>query len=239
VLNISLPYVLISLLLIWLTAAALYFNADRDRFNKVFSSSQIILLVLSYTLINAFNTYFDLTGPVVWAVGYFSIAKVYALATDRALQRGLAFEVQPGESGIRVLLMLIIVESAEPLGDALLKKLKRELESAAQNAKDVDILRGTQHGIWGLFCDTLAVSWVNMEDARQQAERLTSNLSSLLGRVGLPQNTPVRVILHEETITADKPAASQWRAFFARAVTKLENGESGPANLKVTNEQLK
>ncbi|HEU4708103.1 MAG TPA: CHASE2 domain-containing protein [Methylophilaceae bacterium] len=232
VLNISLPYVLISLLLIWLTAAALYFNADRDRFNKVFSSSQIILLVLSFTLINAFNTYFDLTGPVVWAVGYFSIAKVYALATDRALQRGLAFEVKPGENGIRVLLMLIIVESTEPLGDALLKKLKRQLESAARNAKDVDILRGTQHGIWGLFCDMLAVSWVNMEpeDARRQAGQLTNDLPALLGQIGLPLSTPVRTILHEETITANAPPASQWRAIFAQAVAKLETAGTGSAS---------
>jgi hypothetical protein len=228
VINISLPYVVISLLLIWLTAAALYFNADRDRFNKVFSSSQIILLVFSFILINAFNTYFDLAGPVIWAIGYFSIAKVYALATDRAMQRGLAYEVKPGENGVRVLLMLIIVESAEPLGDTLLKKLKRQLDSAARSVKDVDILRGTQHGIWGLFCDTLVVSWVQSDNARQDAEQLARDMPGLLGHVGLPHNTPVRYILHEETITADKPAASQWRALFARAVAKLESASAKP-----------
>jgi adenylate cyclase len=226
VVNISLPYVLISLMLIWLTAAAFYFNADRDKFNKLFSSSQIILIVFSFILINAFNTYLDLAGPVVWAISYFSIAKVYALATERALQRGLALEVKPGEDGIRVSLMLVIVESTEPLGDALLKKLKRQLESAAQNAKDVDILRGTQHGIWGLFCDTLVVSWVQHDNARQEAEQLASELPQLLGHVGLPRSTPVRYSLHEETITADKAAASQWRALFARAVARLETQDN-------------
>lgn len=232
VVNISLPYVVISLLLIWLTAAALYFNADRDRFNKVFSSSQIILLVLSFIFINAFNTYFDLAGPVVWAIGYFSIAKVYALATERALQRGLAFEVKPGETGIHVLLMPIIVESTEPLGDALLKKLKRQLESFARTAKDVDILRGTQHGIWGLFCDTVMVSWVQTgnteaaEIAQQEATQLAKALPGILHDIGLPRSTPVRYILHEETITADKPPASQWRALFARAVARLETQDA-------------
>ena len=230
VLNISLPYVLISLMLIWLTAAALYFNADRDKFNKLFSSSQIILLALSFTFINIFNTYFDLTGPVIWAIGYFSIAKIYALATDRALQRGLAFEVRPG-SGIHVLLMPVIVESAEPMGDALLKKLKRQLESAANTAKDVDVLRGTQHGIWGLFCDTVMVSWIaetqeDAEKAREEAGQLGALLPDLLGNIGLPRSTPVRYILHEETMTADQPVASQWRAVFARAIARLETTNS-------------
>ena len=226
VLNISLPYVLISLMLIWLTAAALYFNADRDKFNKLFSSSQIILLALSFTFINIFNTYFDLTGPVIWAIGYFSIAKIYALATDRALQRGLAFDVRPG-SGIHVLLMPVIVESAEPMGDALLKKFKRQLESAAHTAKDVDVLRGTQHGIWGLFCDTVMVSWIvetreAAEKAREEASQLGASLPALLGNIGLPHNTPLRYILHEETMTADQAMASQWRAAFARAIARLE-----------------
>ncbi|HZV61239.1 MAG TPA: CHASE2 domain-containing protein [Methylophilaceae bacterium] len=227
VINVSLPYVLISLLLIWLTAAAFYFNADRDKFNKLFSSSQIMLLALSFVFINVFNTYFDLAGPVTWAIGYFSIAKIYALATDRALQRGLAFEVQPGQSGIHVLLMPIIIESPEPLGDALLKKLKRQLESAVHTAKDVEILRGTQHGIWGLFCDTVIVNWVHekkedAEKARVEAEQLGKSLPTLLGNIGLPPSTPVRYILHEETMTADNPAAGQWRALFARAIARLE-----------------
>lgn len=228
VINISLPYVLISLLLIWLTTAAFYFNTDRDKFNKVFSSSQITLIVVSFIGINAFNTYFDLTGPVAWAIAYFSIAKIYALATERALQRGLAYEIKPGGTGIHVLIMPVIVESAEPLGDALLKKLKRQIESATRTAKTVETLRGTQHGVWGLFCDMLVVSWVqasaqeNTGQARSDAEQLGKQLPALMANIGLPSGTPVRYILHEDTITAEKPAATQWRAIFAKAVARLE-----------------
>ncbi|HYD33780.1 MAG TPA: molecular chaperone TorD, partial [Methylophilaceae bacterium] len=173
------------------------------------------------------------TGPVVWAIGYFSIAKIYALATDRALQRGLAFEIRPGQTGIHVLLMPIVVESAEPLGDALLKKLKRQIDSVARTAKDVDILKGTQHGIWGLFCDTVVVSWLDEKPeaamrAREEAEQLAKKFPALLANVGLPSSTPVRYIMHEETMTAEKPAASQWRAVFALAIAKLESYNPTP-----------
>ena len=79
------PYILISLMLIWLTALAFYRNLDRDKLTTVFSSSQVTLLALSYTVINLTNTYLDFTGPITWAVMYFSVAKIYALANDRAI----------------------------------------------------------------------------------------------------------------------------------------------------------
>ena len=108
-------------MLIWLTTAAFYRNVDRDRFNTLFSTSQIALLVLSYIGINLTNTYLDFTGPITWAIGYFSIAKIYAMATDRALQRWLAFDVKTGTNGTQALMMPILIEADEPLGDTILK----------------------------------------------------------------------------------------------------------------------
>ena len=90
----KMPYILMSLALIWLTTLAFYFKMNRDRFNSLFTGSQIGLLVLSYIAINVSNTYLDLTAPLLWAAAYFGIAKIYALATDRALQRWLAFGVK-------------------------------------------------------------------------------------------------------------------------------------------------
>lgn len=226
----AVPYILVSLLLIWLTTAAFYLNADRDRFNKVFSSSQIGLLVLSYIGLNAFNAYLDFTGPVTWAVAYFSVAKIYALATDRALQRWLAFGVKAGESGTEVLLMPIVVEYEEPLGDAMLKKLKRQIELASQTPNSVDIIRGAQHGIWGLFADMIVVSWTYSatraeyaEQAKQDAAQLGSCLTELLNAIGLPPGTPMRYTLQQGTIAAGQPPAAQWRSLLAQSVIKLES----------------
>jgi adenylate cyclase len=226
----ALPYVLISLLLIWLTATMFYRNIDRDRFNRIFSSSQVGLLVFSYVSINLTNIFIDLTGPVTWAVVYFSVAKIYALATDRALQRQLAINTQVGKAGLRAMLMPVLVESDEPLGDALLKKLTREIEAIGSLPKSVEALKGTQSGIWGLFGDMLVVGWTcapddtaQIEDIRREAFEIADRLAQLLGKIGLPKSTATRHTLHEGLITDGKALAPQWRALFAEAVLGLEH----------------
>ncbi|MBU1053709.1 MAG: CHASE2 domain-containing protein [Proteobacteria bacterium] len=234
-----LSYVFISLLLIWLTTAAFYKNADRNKLNRIFSSSQIILLVISYISINTTNTYIPLSGPVIWAIAYFSIAKVYALATDLALQRWLAFGVKTGKGESQALIMPILVESEYPLGDALLKKLKRQIELNCRTPNNVDILKGSQSGIWGLFGDTIVVNWTYSEaleqyaqNAKQDAEQLAGQLSAILKNVGLPDDTKIYYSMHTGGLAGDKPLANQWRSLFAQAILKLEhNGKVNHENI--------
>ncbi len=231
----KLSYILLSLLLVWLTTTAFYFGVDRDRFNKIFSSSQIGLLVLSYIGINFTNFYLDLTGPIIWAVGYFSIAKVYALATDRALQRWLAFGVKADGTESHVLIMPIVVESQEPLTNSSLKKIKRSLELASRTPNSVEVLKGLQSGIWGLFGDMVIVIWMYADTkpeyaqaAKEDAAQLGNQLEGILRGIGLPTQTGVRYIQHEGLLNADTLAASQWRSLFAQAVIKLEHENIKP-----------
>ncbi|HZV98232.1 MAG TPA: CHASE2 domain-containing protein [Methylophilaceae bacterium] len=231
----ALPYILFSLLLIWGTTLAFYFNMDREKSNKLFSASQVGLLVLSYVGINVTNTYLDFTGPITWAVAYFSIAKIYALASDRALQRWLAFGVKPGEGAIHALIMPILVESTEPLGDPLLKKFKRQLELASRTPSNVDALKGVQSGIWGLFGDMVVVSWTYTEkhaefaqQAMQDANQIAAQLPSLMLSIGLPSDTTLRYAIHKGAFAAEQPIANQWRSLFAQAILKLEHLQSEP-----------
>ena len=228
------PYILLSLLLIWLTTAAFYFKVDRDKFNSIFTGSQIGLLVLSYIAINLSNTYLDLTAPLLWAAAFFGVAKIYALATDRALQRWLAFGVSDNAAEHRVLMMPILVEASEPLSDALLKKLKREIELSSKTPNNIEILQGTQSGIWGLFGDMLVVSWMYASDktvydesAKQDAQHISTQLPTLIASIGLPNNTLTRYALHEGKLLSQSglasSLASQWRTLFAQAVIKLEH----------------
>ncbi len=247
------PYILMSLLLLWATTLAFYLKVDRDKFNSIFTGSQIGLLVLSYLAINFSNTYLDLTAPILWAVALFGIAKIYALATDRALQRWLAFGVSADAAQHRILLMPILVEAREPLGDTLLKKLKREIELISKTPNNIEILHGTQSGIWGLFGDMLVVSWMYADSkkeydaaAKQDAEAISAQLPTLIAGVGLPNSTVTRYALHEGTlvnqagvnqsainqtsanqsVASTQPSlASQWRSLFAQAVIKLEHQE--------------
>ncbi|HQR50381.1 MAG TPA: CHASE2 domain-containing protein [Methylophilaceae bacterium] len=226
----ALPYVLMSLLLIWATASAFYRNVDRDRFNKLFSWSQIGLLVVSYIGINLTNTYLDFTGPVTWAVLYFSVAKIYALATDRALQRRLALTTHTGAAGLHTALMPVQIESDEPLGDALLKKLAREIEAVGSMPKSVEAIKGSQSGIWGLFGDMLVVGWTcapndakQTGEIRREAAEIAGRLNPLLQKIGLPDGITTRHVLHEGLIAGDKGLAPQWRILFAEAVIELEH----------------
>lgn len=226
----TLPYLAMSLLLVWLTTTAFYRNVDRDRFNSIFSSSQIALLAVSYVGINLTDTYVDLTGPVTWAVGYFSIAKVYALATDRALQRWLAFGVAPGEEGLQAILMPVQIASPEPLGDGTLKKIRGELLEIGDMPKNVESLKGIQSGIWGLFGDMLVIRWTCPHDNAAQADRIRQEaaevgeqLAAALRRAGVSSGVDAYHTLHEGVLSGDKPLAPQWRALFAQAILKLEH----------------
>jgi adenylate cyclase len=225
------PYILISLLLIWLTTAAFYSNVDRDKFNKIFSGSQLGLLVLSYIGINLSNTYLDFTGPITWAVAYFSIAKIYAMATDKALQRWLAFGTSSEGVGSHVLIMPILVDYNEPLGDAMLKKLKRQLELASTSPNSIEVLKGIQSGIWGLFADMVVVSWVYADKdpsyaqtVRKDAEQLLQQIPAILVKIGLPQTTPWRAAQHDGVLNANQTMDKQWRTLFAQAIIQLELG---------------
>ena len=233
----KIPYILLSLLLIWATTLAFYFKMDRDKFTSIFTGSQIGLLVLSYIAINVSNTYLDLTAPLLWAAALFAVAKIYALATDRALQRWLVFGVKADAAETSVLIMPILVDSKEALGDALLKKLKRAIELNSHTPNSIEILHGTQSGIWGLFGDMVIVSWMFADSkveycaaARQDAEHIAQQLPTLIAHLGLPTSTVTRYALHEGKLINSQNAAnflaSQWRTLFAQAVIKLEYNDS-------------
>lgn len=225
----KIPYILMSLTMIWLTALAFFRNVDRDKLTTVFSSSQVTLLALSYTAINLTNTYFDLTGPITWAVMYFSVAKIYALANDRAMQRILASDVESGKKGNSILLMPVIIESRFPFTDNMLKKLRHAIEHQLQRPATVEFLKGTQSGIWGLFSDMLVVSWAYGHDddreaalVQHDAAQLGEKLSDLLQHAGMPDDVMVRYTRHTGTLNTEKPMASQWRGLFAQAIIKLD-----------------
>ncbi len=225
----KLPYILLSLLLVWLTTLAFYFKLDRDRFNGIFTGSQIGLLVLSYLAINLLHTYLDLAAPIFWAVAYFGVAKIYALATDRALQRWLAFGLTADSAELEVLIMPIAIESSETLGDAVMKRIRREIEQACQAPTQIDILTGTQSGIWGLFGEMVMVSWQYAPDttyreaAREDALQLSTQLQQRIDQLQLPGSPVVRDALHQGRIANQTSSlAAQWRVLFAQALIQLE-----------------
>ncbi len=225
----KIPYILLSLTLVWLTALAFFKNVDRDKLIKVFGSSQIILLAFSFLIINLTNSYLDFAGPILWAVMYFSVAKIYALANDRAMQKILASEVESGKRGSGILLMPIAIETEFSLGDSILKKFRQKIEHALQLPATVDALKGTQSGIWGLFTDLVVVSWAYdsqqpeaASKALKDAEQLAKQLNTLLQLSGAPSDISLRYATHAGLLHIDKSTTNQWRGLFAQAIIKLD-----------------
>lgn len=225
----ALPYILMSLLVVWLTATAFYRNIERDRFDRLFGMSQFLLLAVSYIGVSFADTYIDLTAPVTWAIAYFGIAKIYALATDRAMQGVLATDAAVSTSGTHAVVMPVLFETTEPLGDAVLKRVRRAVEDAAELPCSVEAIKGTQAGIWGLFGDMLAISWsMPSQDTgmptsiREDAQRLVEHLPGILIKQGVPPAIGFRHALHEGRITGTSEAAPQWRILFAQAILKLD-----------------
>jgi hypothetical protein len=245
----KMPYIFMSLLLIWVTAIAMFRNVDRDRVNTLFSSSQIGLLVASYLAMNFTDTYLDFTAPITWAVIYFSVAKIYALANDRVMQRLFTSDVEMGRKGTSILLMPIAIESGEPLSENKVKKFQRRIEQHCRPGTAVQSLKGTQTGIWGLFSDMILVSWTYHGDdatetrlAQEDSAHLAEALKTLPREFGLSDKQYIRYVMHEGSLNMQAQAgisdtkttlendlvvghdlASQWRRLFAQALIKLEN----------------
>jgi len=226
------PYVLMSLLVIWLTAGAFYREIERDRFARLFGMSQLLLLAVSYIGVSFADTYIDLSAPVTWAVAYFSIAKIYAMATDRAMQSVLAMEVPSSMAGTQAVVMPVLFETREPLGDTLLKRIRRVVENEAKLPCSVGVLRGTQAGIWGLFGDMLAITWSlppqdthDTSAIQKEAQRLIERLPAILLQQGVPARIGFRHVVHAGTLNNSSDAAPQWRILFAQAILRLEQPE--------------
>ena len=233
-------YIFMSLLLIWLTAIAMFRNVDRDRVTKVFSSSQVGLLALSYLGMNFTHVYLDITAPITWAVIYFSVAKMYALVNDKALQRLFANDAEVGKKGATVLLMPIALENKDLLNEGKLKKVQRLIAQHAQLSPSIQSLKGPQSGIWSLFSDIILVTWSYQGDNETEAakvkadsDQLAEQLKTLSHEAGLPSNTQMRYVQHIGALNirigepdGGNDLASQWRSLFAQAIVILDTSHT-------------
>ena len=112
-------------------------------------------------------------------------------------------------------------------------KLRRGILNIDTLQKSVELIKGTQSGIWGLFGDMLVVTWTvatNDEalarQVQQEAADISGELPGLTRQLGLPASTKVRQILHEGVLDSQQPMGAQWRTLFAQAVIKLEHAQS-------------
>ena len=226
-------YLLISLAIVWATAWGFYRDAGRDKIDRLFGLSQIILIGITYASINLTNTYINLTGPVTIGLAYFMLARLYASATGRALEQNMVRAAARRSGDLQATLLLIRLDTERNMiGDAMLEKICHGLEKCGTLAKSVDALHGNQKGLWGLFEKTIAVSWVSTaEDAdaaaaiQTDADVVMAALPPLLRRHLAQPDNAARHFIHRGRIAGGDAAQAGWRAMFAEAILEWDKQE--------------
>jgi hypothetical protein len=227
-------YLLITLTIIWLTAWAFYREEGRGNIDKLFGLSQVILIGFSYASINITNTYINLAGPVMLGIAYFTLARVYATATAKALEQNMVRAAAARTGNLRATLLLIRFDARRNvIPDGMLEKIRLGLRRIGTPHKSVEVMSGSQKGLWGLFEKTIAISWVaDAEDAAaQQAidadlQQVLSGLQPLLGKFLLHVEGATSHVVQQGRVQGGKQAAAGWRLLFAEALlTWEENNE--------------
>ena len=218
-------YPLLTLLIVWTTAWAFYRDVGRGEIDRLFGASQFILLGVSYASINFTNTYINLTGPVTVGLAYFTVARIYAAATSKALETNVLRASMERDGELEAFLLLVRVGGPDgAVGEGTLERIRRRLESSGTEPKSVEMLRGRQKGIWAIFENTLAVSWVI--PARDLGARgrvtkdiqdITASLKAVLPRHRGIGETAATWVVHERLISGGKAARADWGVLFAEA----------------------
>ncbi len=226
-------YLLLTLAIVWATAWGFYRNIGQDKFDRLFGASQFILLAISYASINFTTTYINLTGPVTLGLAYFTLARLYAFATGRALEKSTVRTSQEHGGELHGVLMLIRLSGqASSLSEGARTKILRQLEKTGSATKSVEILNGRQKGIWNLFEDTLAISWLHPADDEESRLRIVRDINAIaqaiepiLRKHTATKDNDVEWFVHEGLITGGEEAHDSWRTLFAETLLRWKEAK--------------
>jgi len=223
---------------VWLTAWGFYRDVGRDKIDSAFGLSQLILIVITYASINLTNTYINLTGPVAVGLLFFTLARLYAMATSNALKQNMVRVTLASQGALQVTLLLIRLDSERNvIRPAILEKIRYSLEHAGQVSKSVEMLTGDQKGLWGLFENTLAISWVAeaQDTAAHSAiehdiEAVLAALSFSLQRHLVQQDNAASHFIYSRHMDGGADAPAGWRLIFAEALLAWDKRDRDQSN---------
>jgi adenylate cyclase len=225
-------YLLVTLFVIWATAWGFYRDTGRENIDKLFGGSQFILLGISYGSINLSNTYINLTGPVTLGLAYFTFARLYAFATGALLEKNaVRTSLQNKGEQHGVLMLIILGGQAGALNAGIREKIRQGLVKIGSASKSVEILKGSQKGVWNLFEDTLAISWVCAADDMQARQKIQHDINAiemalltLLRKHYLVSEQEVDWFVDEGPIAYGEEARNSWRTLFGVTLSRRNRG---------------
>ena len=219
-------YLIMTLIVIWVTAWGFYRDTGRDKIDKMFGASQLILLGVSYGSINLSNTYINLTGPVTLGLAYFTIARLYAFATASVLEKStVRSSLQRSGEHHGVLMLINLGGHAGASNAAIREKIRQALVKIGKAPMSVEIIKGAQKGMWNLFEDMLAISWITLADdevtrlsIQNEVAAIEKSLLPLLLKHYLASEQDVNWFVHEGSIAGGEQSRDSWQALFGEAL---------------------
>jgi hypothetical protein len=154
---------------------------------------------------------------VAVGIAFFTVARVYAAATDKARERSVVRDTLTHHGNLHAGLLLIRIQG---LGEKGLEKVRRGLERHGIEPKSVELLKTHQRGIWSLLENTLAISWaLPMQQGASRiacdAEVMTTALTQLLRQY---PDTTATWHFHQGTIVGGECAWDEWQRLLADAL---------------------
>jgi adenylate cyclase len=224
-------YLLVTLTVIWGTAFAFYRSGAGTKVDQFYGLSAIALLGFSYATVNLGNLYINLAGPVALGALYFSVARIYAFATERALDNSMVARTEAQDGPLRGLL-LVLHFPVETREESALEKLSAQLARGMKREMSIELLQDRQRGLWRLFENTLVICWAHVADddagwqaIRAEADTLVAALPKHINDAGVAAALPPDTVVirrSEGRIRGQQPG--DWRLLFAAAL--LEEGKN-------------
>lgn len=223
-------YLLVTLMILWLTAIGFYRRAGK-KLDQLYGVSQFLLIAVAYTVINIFNVYINLVGPVMFGFVYYSLARYYSFATARALDNSVVC-VDTGRDDARGFLLTLHFD-LPTREEQLIARLAELLIKECTERPSAEWLSGRQRGFWRLFENTLFICWRTdknsadrMNAIRLEADRICSSINSLLNR------KPLYGVLPFDRLSISRAEGSisgrdddDWRMLMGTALVHQQGGK--------------
>ena len=227
-------YPSLALILVWIVGVAFYRDVGRKQIDNVVGTSEFLLLGISYASINFGSTYINLTGPFALGLAHFAVARIYSSATSKALETSVLRKSLEQQGELNAFLLLLrVADAGHRVSEGKLKQICRRLEKTGSEFKSVEMLAGTQKGLWALFENTLVVSWVIPAENGAARTRVTEDIEKVIAsyRDMLPRylGNNARAaswVLHEGRIVGGAGARVGWDKVFAEAQLQWHNAKS-------------
>ncbi len=222
-------YLAITLLILWLTAWGFYCRAGK-KLDQLYGISQFLLVAIAYTVINLFNVYINLTGPVMFGFVYYSIARYYAFATARALDNSVV-RIDTGNDDARGYLLALHFD-LPTREEQLIARLAELLKKECKEQPSAEWLSGRQMGFWRLFENTLFLCWRTDRHSadriiaiRVEADRICSSIGDLLNRKPLSGVLPFdRLSISRAEGGIGGSEQDDWRMLMGAALVHQKKG---------------